>query len=146
MSFVNIPCVALKGSKKNQDAVVGVHGHTSQYNPSVTENTYICVNSSFMQSGQNVNSMDVKSLMQRPNYNKAMYGECGTDKGFRNSRVLLCSKFDSYNRKQLVSVLLYGEHPYDFDRYPYNKLLFKAVQNFLVKTKRLRFKSVLQLT
>ena len=64
----------------------------------------------------------------------------------RNSRVLLCSKFDSYNRKQLVSVLLYGEHPYDFDRYPYNKLLFKAVQNFLVKTKRLRFKSVLQLT
>ena len=36
-----------------------------------------------MQSGQNVNSMDVKSLMQRPNYNKAMYGECGTDKGFR---------------------------------------------------------------
>ena len=39
MSFVNIPCVALKGSKKNQDAVVGVHGHTSQYNPSVAENT-----------------------------------------------------------------------------------------------------------
>ena len=64
----------------------------------------------------------------------------------KNTRNVLCSEFNTYNRKALVSVLLFGEHPCDFDRYPYNKLLFKAVQNFLVKTGRLKYKSVLQLT
>ena len=72
MSFVNIPCVALKGSKKNQDAVVGVHGHTSKYKPLCDREHILCVNSSFMQSGQNVNSMDVKSLTQRPNLRQCM--------------------------------------------------------------------------
>ena len=37
---------------------------------------------------------------------------------------------DSYTRKDLVSAFLFGEHPLDFERYPYNKLLFKAVQKF----------------
>ena len=44
MSFVNIPCVALKGSKKIRMQCLGCMtiDHTSQYNPSVTENTYMC--------------------------------------------------------------------------------------------------------
>ena len=64
----------------------------------------------------------------------------------RNTRNILSSNLETYNRKSLVSVLLYGEHPYDDQRLPYNKLLFRAVQNFLVKTRRLNYKSVLQLT
>ena len=63
----------------------------------------------------------------------------------KTTRNVLCSSLDKYTRKDFVSVLLFGEHPNNSNRYPYNKLLFKAVQNFLVKTKRLHFKSVLQL-
>ena len=64
----------------------------------------------------------------------------------KDTRHILCASFDSYNRKALISILLFGEHPFDYDRYPYNKLLFRAVQRFLVKTGRLKYKSVLQLT
>ena len=64
----------------------------------------------------------------------------------KNTRNILCSEHETYNRKSLVSVLLFGEHPNDYERYPYNKLLFRAVQSFLVKTRRLQYKSVLQLT
>ena len=64
----------------------------------------------------------------------------------KNTRNILSANFETYNRKSLVSVLLYGEHPFDYHRFPYNKLLFRAVQNFLVKTRRLKYKSVLQLT
>ena len=64
----------------------------------------------------------------------------------RNTRHILCSGLETYNKKSLVSVLLYGEFPHDYNRYPYNKLLFRAVQSFLVKTRRLQYKSVLQLT
>ena len=64
----------------------------------------------------------------------------------KNTRNILSADFETYNRKSLVSVLLYGEHPFDYHRFPYNKLLFRAVQNFLVKTRRLKYKSVLQLT
>ena len=81
MSFVNIPCVALKGSTKNQDAVVGVHGHTSQYNPSVTENTYMCEQLIYaVWSKCELNGC--KKPYAKTKF-KAMYGECGTDKGFR---------------------------------------------------------------
>ena len=64
----------------------------------------------------------------------------------RNTRNVLSADLETYNRKSLLSVLLYGEHPLDYYRFPYNKLLFRAVQQFLVKTKRLKYKSVLQLT
>lgn len=64
----------------------------------------------------------------------------------RDTRYILCASLESYNRKSLISVLLFGEHPFDYDRYPYNKLLFRAVQSFLVKIGRLKYKSVLQLT
>ena len=64
----------------------------------------------------------------------------------RDTRNILCASLESYNRKSLISVLLFGEHPFDYDRYPYNKLLFRAVQSFLVKIGRLKYKSVLQLT
>ena len=63
----------------------------------------------------------------------------------RNTKYVLCSSLDSYTKKDLVSAFLFGEHPHVFDRYPYNKLLFRAVQKFLVTTKRLKYRSVLQL-
>ena len=58
----------------------------------------------------------------------------------------MSKNFDSYSRDELVLTLLKGEDHQNYDRYPYNKLLFRAVQSFLTKTGRLRFKSVLQLT
>ena len=63
----------------------------------------------------------------------------------RTTKYVLCSSLDSYTKKDLVSAFLFGEHPHVLDRYPYNKLLFRAVQKFLVKTKRLKYRSVLQL-
>ena len=51
-----------------------------------------------------------------------------------------------YNRHDLVNALLFGEMTHDSDRYQHNKLLFLSVQNFLIKTKRLCYKSKLQYT
>ena len=64
----------------------------------------------------------------------------------QNTRGVLCNNFNTYTREALVLTLLNGEDHHNYDRYPYNKLLFRAVQGFLAKTGRLRFKSVLQLT
>ena len=64
----------------------------------------------------------------------------------QNTRGVLCNNFNTYTRETLVTTLLNGEDHQNYDRYPYNKLLFRAVQGFLAKTGRLRFKSVLQLT
>ena len=64
----------------------------------------------------------------------------------KNTIGVMCKNFDSYSRDELVLTLLKGEDHQNYDRYPYNKLLFRAVQSFLTKTGRLRFKSVLQLT
>ena len=64
----------------------------------------------------------------------------------KNTRGVLCKDFNTYSSSSLVSILLYGEDNLSHDRYPYNRLLFRAVQGFLAKTGRLRYKSVLQLT
>ena len=37
----------------------------------------------------------------------------------KNTRNILCGKLETYNRKSLVSVLLFGEYPHDYDIYPY---------------------------
>ena len=58
----------------------------------------------------------------------------------------LLKKIDKYNRHDLVNALLFGEMIHDSDRYEHNKLLFKNVQSFLIKTKRLCYKSKLQYT
>ena len=64
----------------------------------------------------------------------------------QNTRGVLCYNLNNYTREALVTTLLNGEEHQNHDRYPYNRLLFRAVQGFLAKTGRLRFKSVLQLT
>ena len=64
----------------------------------------------------------------------------------QNTKGVLCNNFNTYTRETLVTTLLNGEDHQNYDRYPYNKLLFRAIQGFLAKTGRLRFKSVLQLT
>ena len=64
----------------------------------------------------------------------------------QNTRGVLSNNLNTYSRETLVKTLLNGEDHHNYDRYPYNKLLFRAVQGFLAKTGRLRFKSVLQLT
>ena len=65
---------------------------------------------------------------------------------FTNITSLLAKKLDKYNRNDLVSALLFGENVHDSERYQHNKLLFKNFQNFLIKTKRLCYKSKLQHT
>ena len=65
---------------------------------------------------------------------------------FTNISGLLIKKLDKYNRHDLVTALLFGENVHDSDRYQHNKLLFKNFQNFLIKTKRLCYKSKLQHT
>ena len=59
---------------------------------------------------------------------------------------ILIKKIDKYNKHDLVNALLFGEKTHDSDRYQHNKLLFLRVQNFLIKTKRLCYKSKLQYT
>ena len=65
---------------------------------------------------------------------------------FTNIAGLLIKKIDKYNRRDLVTALLFGENVHDNERYLHNKLLFKHFQNFLIKTKRLCYKSKLQYT
>ena len=65
---------------------------------------------------------------------------------FTNISGLLIKKLDKYNRHDLVTALLFGENVHDSERYQHNKLLFKNFQNFLIKTKRLCYKSKLQHT
>ena len=65
---------------------------------------------------------------------------------FANISGLLIKKLDKYNRNDLVTALLFGERIHDSERYLHNKQLFKTVQNFLIKTKRLCYKSKLQFT
>ena len=65
---------------------------------------------------------------------------------FANISGLLIKKLDKYNRNDLVTALLFGERTHDSERYLHNKQLLKTVQNFLIKTKRLCYKSKLQFT
>ena len=47
----------------------------------------------------------------------------------------------NYNKSELLQILLRGEKPEIYEKYSHNKLIFKYVQDFLIKTKRLVFKS-----
>ena len=47
----------------------------------------------------------------------------------KNTRNILCGKLETYNRKSLVSVLLFGEYPHDYDRYPYMYIQQVALQS-----------------
>ena len=64
----------------------------------------------------------------------------------KNTRHVLNMPLSTYTRESLVDTLLNGEYNLERDRYPYNRLLFRAVQKFLVQTGRLRYRSILQLT
>ena len=64
----------------------------------------------------------------------------------KNTRHVLSMPLSTYTRESLVDTLLNGEYNLERDRYPYNRLLFRAVQKFLVQTGRLRYRSILQLT
>ena len=64
----------------------------------------------------------------------------------KNTRHVLNRPLDTYTRESLVNILLNGENNLERDRYPFNRLLFRAVQKFLGKTGRLRYRSILQLT
>ena len=64
----------------------------------------------------------------------------------KNTRHVLNMPLSTYTRESLVDTLLNGEYNLVRDRYPYNRLLFRAVQKFLVQTGRLRYRSILQLT
>ena len=48
---------------------------------------------------------------------------------------------DNYSKTELLQILLQGEKPEIYEKYSHNKLIFKYVQDFLIKTKRLVFKS-----
>ena len=48
---------------------------------------------------------------------------------------------NKYNKSELLHILLHGEKPEIYEKYSHNKLIFRYVQDFLCKTKRLVFKS-----
>ena len=48
---------------------------------------------------------------------------------------------DNYSKTELLQILLQGEKPEIYEKYRHNKLIFKYVQDFLFKTKRLVYKS-----
>ena len=48
---------------------------------------------------------------------------------------------DKYSNAELLQILLHGEKPEIYEKYNHNKLIFKYVQDYLVKTKRLVYKS-----
>ena len=48
---------------------------------------------------------------------------------------------NKYNKSELLHILLHGEKPELYEKYSHNKLIFRYVQDFLCKTKRLVFKS-----
>ena len=61
---------------------------------------------------------------------------------FENLKGVLERKHtDNYNKSELLQILLRGEKPEIYEKYSHNKLIFKYVQDFLIKTKRLVFKS-----
>ena len=72
---------------------------------------------------------------------------------FENDRIELLNSLNGlldkdptkYNRPEMVAILLRGEHPEIPGRYKKNAKIFKAIQNFIVKTNRLKYKSPLQL-
>ena len=55
--------------------------------------------------------------------------------------VLEKKSVDNYNRTDLIQILLYGEKPQIYEKYNHNKLIFRYVQDFLIKTHRLVYKS-----
>ena len=63
----------------------------------------------------------------------------------KTTRYVLSRPLNTYSRESLVDILLNGENNLERDRYSFNRLLFRAVQKFLVKTGRLRYRSILQL-
>ena len=52
----------------------------------------------------------------------------------------------SMTKENLLKTLLMGERNDDPLKYKHNKQIFKYVQHFIVKTRRLNYKSILQLT
>ena len=59
---------------------------------------------------------------------------------------LLGRSTTSFNRETLTQILLYGVEPDNPEQYRRNKSIFWNVQHFLIKTKRLCYKSKLQFT
>ena len=48
---------------------------------------------------------------------------------------------DKYSKSELLHILLHGEKPEIYEKYSHNRLIFRYVQDFLFKTKRLVYKS-----
>ena len=55
--------------------------------------------------------------------------------------VLERKNIDKYSNSELLQILLHGEKPEIYEKYNHNKLIFKYVQDYLIKTKRLVYKS-----
>ena len=63
------------------------------------------------------------------------------DELLNNLDGVLSKKINSYSKNALKSIFLFGENPDDPERIPYNRVIFRRFQNFLMKSKRLVYKN-----
>ena len=69
-------------------------------------------------------------------FNCPNYADIRTDL-FDGLENCLVKKIKFYSKNQLMKILLFGENTEDNERFPFNKIIFRKFQTFLLKSKRL---------